>query len=611
MTVRSDKHTWRQVLRLHWRGARLLSRAIPHLFTAITLHTVVATALPYITVWLFSRIIGELSGARDENTLRMWVLLTVLTEALLLLLGGILKRFKEARWECLYRSADSLLSDKLLSMDHADVDDRQTKELLSRVREDMSALGMGLVHIPDILQNLLSGVIGAVSAAVLTRNLFLSPLCAAAMAAVLVLLSVGASCLSRASQRVTDGKTEKVVPLDRSYYAFYNTMFDNKQAADIRLYGQDALIVRHLEQAERLFFDKDGLKRRFGQGAGGVLRACSEGLSAVWLLSVYLFVATKALGGAFAAGDVLLYIGALSILYGDVAKWCRSVERRRVNAPYLETVLTFLELPHRMYQGSLTTEKRADGDYELEFRHVSFRYPDEETYALYDVSLTIRKGDCLAIVGENGSGKSTFVKLLCRLYDPDEGEILLGGIDIRKYRYADYIALIAAVFQDFQLLPQPLGYNVAGAAVYDREKAERCLDDAGFGEQLYLWERGPDTLLYHSVFGEGELLSLGEEQKIAIARALYKDAPFIVLDEPTAALDPVTEAEIYERLGKIVGDRTAVYISHRLSSCRFCKEILVFDRGSVIQRGTHEELVKQTDGKYSQLWSAQAQYYMR
>ena len=264
-----------------------------------------------------------------------------------------------------------------------------------------------------------------------------------------------------------------------------------------------------------------------------------------------------------------------------------------------------------MYQGSLTTEKRADRQYEVEFRNVSFRYPGREDWALKNVSMKFKVGRRLAIVGENGSGKTTFIKLLCRLYDPQEGEILLNGIDIRKYNYRDYMQIFSVVFQDFQLLSQPLGENVAGSAKYDRARARKALMDAGFGDRLAAMPRGLDTMLYKDFAEDGVEVSGGEAQKIAIARALYKDAPFIILDEPTAALDPIAEAEIYEKFNAISGDRTAIYISHRLSSCRFCDEIAVFSDGQVIQQGTHQALLAQESGKYAELWHAQAQYYTK
>ena len=246
---------------------------------------------------------------------------------------------------------------------------------------------------------------------------------------------------------------------------------------------------------------------------------------------------------------------------------------------------------------------------EIEFKDVSFKYPGSDLWALRHVNMKFKIGSRIAVVGENGSGKSTFIKLLCRLYDPQEGVITLNGIDIRKYRYQDYLDLFSVVFQDFQLLSQPLGDNVAGSMHYDKTKVEQCLKDAGFEERLRELPEGLDTYLYRDFGKDGIEVSGGEAQKIAIARALYKDAPFIILDEPTAALDPLAEAEIYSQFNAIVKDKTAIFISHRLSSCQFCDEILVFDQGTIVQKGTHATLVHEEKGKYSALWHAQAQYY--
>ena len=264
-----------------------------------------------------------------------------------------------------------------------------------------------------------------------------------------------------------------------------------------------------------------------------------------------------------------------------------------------------------MYQGSLTVEKRSDRNYEIEFCNVSFKYPGSDSYALRNVNLKFKIGSRLAVVGMNGSGKSTFIKLLCRLYDPTEGVIRLNGIDIRKYNYLEYMMIFSVVFQDFKLFSLKLGENVAASTTYDATLVRQCLEKAGFLENLAKLKHGMDTCLYKDCDKDGVNVSGGEAQKIAIARALYKDAPFIILDEPTAALDPIAEAEIYEKFNDIAGDKTAVYISHRLSSCKFCDEIVVFHEGSVIQQGTHEALVADRDGKYYELWHAQAQYYTK
>ena len=281
----------------------------------------------------------------------------------------------------------------------------------------------------------------------------------------------------------------------------------------------------------------------------------------------------------------------------------------RNNTSFLRTVFEFLDIPNKMDQGDMAVSQNCGKVHEIEFRNVSFKYPGQENYALRNVSMTLHAGQRLAVVGMNGSGKTTFIKLLCRLYDPTEGEILLNGTDIRKYSYQEYMNLFSVVFQDFKLLSFELGQNVAGSMNVDLDKADRCLRNAGFGNRLDKLYAGLSTTIYKDFDEKGVNISGGEAQKIALARALYKEAPFIILDEPTAALDPIAEFEVYNRMNKMIGNKAAVYISHRLSSCRFCHDIVVFHEGMLIQRGSHDELVADKSGKYYELWSAQAQYY--
>ncbi|MCH5193765.1 MAG: ABC transporter ATP-binding protein [Oscillospiraceae bacterium] len=279
-----------------------------------------------------------------------------------------------------------------------------------------------------------------------------------------------------------------------------------------------------------------------------------------------------------------------------------------LSAEHCKDVFDFLDIPDEKYQGTIPTEKRDDNEYEFEFRHVYFKYPGSEQYVLKDINLKWKIGEKMALVGKNGCGKSTLVKLLCRLYDPTEGEITLNGIDIKKYKYEDYMALFSVVFQDSKLFSFSMAENVAADTDYDSDYVKDCVVRAGLGERLEKMEKGIETCMYKDFDEHGVEISGGEAQKLCLARAVYKGAPFIVLDEPTAALDPISEHEIYTKFNGIVGTRTAIYISHRLSSCRFCDEITVMDNGKIVERGSHDELIK-AGGNYSKLWLAQAEYY--
>lgn len=279
-----------------------------------------------------------------------------------------------------------------------------------------------------------------------------------------------------------------------------------------------------------------------------------------------------------------------------------------MNARRMESSFAYLGLPDLMKKdGRQVWGKGCTG--ELTFQNIFFQYPGTGHPALKNVSLTLKPGQKTAVVGMNGSGKTTLVKLLCRMYDPDRGRILFNGVDIREYDYKSYMGLFSVVFQDFKLLALPVGENVAAAKEYDVDKVQDCIAKAGLAERVQRMGKGVSTSLYRDIDEDGGEVSGGEAQKIALARALYKDAPFVVLDEPTAALDPVSEHEIYSGFEKLVGEKTAVFISHRLSSCRFCDEILVFHEGRLVQRGTHQELLKDQRGQYYKMWQAQARYY--
>ena len=248
----------------------------------------------------------------------------------------------------------------------------------------------------------------------------------------------------------------------------------------------------------------------------------------------------------------------------------------------------------------------------LRLENVTFRYPGTDTNLFEHLNLTIRPGEKVAVVGLNGAGKTTLVKLLCGFYDPDEGRVLLNGVDIREYNRQDYYKLLCAVYQDYSVLDVTVAENVAQQQEnFDMERENDCLKKAGLKDFVSQLPQRLQTHVGREVYLDGVLFSGGQTQRLMLARALYKDGPILVLDEPTAALDPVAEAENYSKFNDIAGDKTAIYISHRLSSCKFCDEIAVFHDGAVIQQGTHEQLLADASGKYFALWHAQAQYYAK
>ncbi len=515
----------------------------------------------------------------------------------------------------------SLQEQKMLDMDFSKLSGKECRELKEKIRNDNN-WGNGIWGVFNSINGLtycILNLIGAVFVgAPLVKLLFTSRQPAAwgvvAAAALMTFVTTKLSIRSEKKKNVLiydRGRSEEEEKewLEAPALGWYFTEsgMQTRSGKDFRIYDGHGLAQKYIldnEYAPRVmkWIKAVGKYEGVASFSNVISGHVIEGAS--WLLMAVLSV-----GGAVSLGNVVKYAGCIRNLFGELDKIVKGVPRIFLQARKNMGILDLMELEDDMYKGKLPVEKRSDGRYQIEFRNVSFKYPDTERYALKNFNLKLNIGEKLAIVGMNGSGKTTMIKLLCRLYDPDEGEILLNGVDIRKFRQDQYSRLFSVVFQDFQLFDFEIGENVASSRDYDRKKAWDCLEAAGFGEKMRSLGDAALDIYIRKGYGDGIDISGGEAQKIAIARAIYKDAPFILLDEPTAALDPISEYEIYSGFDKIIGDKTAIYISHRLSSCKFCERIAVFHEGSLIQTGSHNELLQDTDGKYYEMWEAQAQYY--
>ena len=621
MENEKTKLTYRQSWKLNLRAWKIWWKLCPGVFFSTLASSVVKAITPYVTIFLSAQIINELAGSRRAEELTKWVVLTLFCAAGCTLLQGVFSRWANYEKTSACHMDGQIYMKKMLSLDYADVDRQAVFDLYSQINQNTQWAGWGVNRTLDYFEQLVMAIVQIMGGIGLSISLFLlkvpqesslafinHPLFAVGMVGFMLLIAIIAPLCSNQSNRYWVSYSSQA-KLGNRFFSFFGFMCAySERMADVRIYQQQEKICKPYLERDNSFKPGSDISR-YAKGPMGLWVALSQCITALLTGVVYAFVCVKAWAGAFGVGSVTQYVGAITQLFQGLSRLLQIIGDMRANGEFLQTSFQFLDIPNRMYQGSLTTEKRSDRNYEVEFRDVSFRYPDTDQWVLRHVNIKFRVGSRLAVVGMNGSGKTTFIKLLCRLYDPTEGEILLNGINIRKYRYDEYIRIFSVVFQDFKLLALPLGENVAGSAEYDRERVKKCLSDAGFSQRLESLPKGLDTYLYKDLKEDGVDISGGEAQKIAIARALYKDAPFIILDEPTAALDPIAEAEIYSRFNNIVTDKTAIYISHRLSSCKFCDEIAVFHEGEIVQKGTHDELVADTAGKYYELWNAQAQYY--
>jgi len=381
-------------------------------------------------------------------------------------------------------------------------------------------------------------------------------------------------------------------------------VYENARAIKmIRIYGMQDMILQNTRA------DQGKSKVYFGRmcDVGRQEGDANKLVNSFFTIASYLLVVAKTVTGAVTVGAFTRYAGALN-QFGNA---CFTIisgngELRKI-ATYMEGFLEFLDTKSMHAKGTIPVEKRKDGEYELAFENVSFHYPGNEELVLKNVNCKLRIRGKLAVVGRNGAGKTTFIKLLCRLYEPTKGRITLNGVDIRKYEEEEYRRLFGVVFQDFRLFAFPVWENITAGFEHEKERLEEALRQADAREMVENMPEGADTYLYKNL-EDGVEISGGEAQKLALARALYKDAPVVILDEPTAALDPRAEAEVYAHFHKMVEGRTSIYISHRMSSCRFCDDIIVFQDGQIVERGNHQELLA-AGGSYARMWNAQAKYY--
>ncbi len=561
---------------------------------------------PYIPLYFSAKIIDSLYI--KAPTLIFYVSVTIGLSFFLSLLMSYLNAQRELLEIEMNGSEQWLYAQKAMEMAYESIEDRKTILLLERIKKE-NQTGYNLWYLQVIIRVLILNVTRIAVSISMTASFFLLPKVSlfAKFGVIIGIGSITAYSLfaTKKTAKLDLDMMDKCVDANILGGKLSEIYDDYNFGMDIRLYEMSDRIAKVSVDNESHFHNlsvKTNKKTLLFQMPG---TAIAEFLR----FGLYCILITASLAGGITVGSIAQYVSCCFLLLNALKAVAEKIELLFANNIYLSRYFSYFDIPNHMYQGSLTVEKRDDNEYYIEFRDVSFRYPNTETYALRHVNLKFKVGEKLAIVGENGSGKTTMIKLMCRLYDPTEGEILLNGVNIKKYDYNEYVSAFSVIFQDFKLFAMTLGQNVAASKEYDETRVRECLIKSGFGERLKTLPDGCGTYLYQHYSENGVEISGGEAQKIALARALYKDAPFIILDEPTSALDPVSEYEVYSKFNQISGDKTAIYISHRLASCRFCDKIAVFSAGSIVQSGRHEELLQDTEGKYYALWNAQAQYY--
>lgn len=573
---------------------------------------------PFLISVFPALILDELTAHNNLQKLLLLTLVTVFLGGISGLMDYLLRRRLSQDAFVINQKIELSINEAFIRMDYEKLEDQKVQEL-SQLARDTNNHASSLESMISTFFSMIGQCISLVGmAAILSRLLFTDGKVEKisgvvgwlARNSVICLLIALALCLISSQMnglllKVYERYDKKFAALGREYKYYGQLARDEIYVKDIRTFRLYNLINRRIEhycQRNKKLMDEVNIPEIFTDMTGNLMMALE-------LVIVYAMVSSKVLMGVISIGEFYLYISAITqviSLVRAVFENKNSIDRCLM---YQQAYCKIEELAEKSIWIKEREEIHKECGNTLVFEHVTFAYPGTDKQVIDDVSFTLHPGEKLALVGRNGAGKTTLVKLMLGLYKPQKGRILWNGQEIGKLPYEEYIHNFSAVFQDFKLIASSIAENVAMEEVWDEEKVKKSLYDAGFSSLLASLKEGVFTQLLGNFNQESVNLSGGEAQKIAIARAFYKEAPILILDEPTAALDPIAEQDIFIVIRKKLQGQSAIFISHRLSSCRICDRILVLDNGKILQDGSHNVLAAK-NGLYQTMWKAQKGFYM-
>ena len=562
------------------------------------LRLVVMTVMPFINIMVMPLIVDEMLTTRSAEKIFKYVGFILASEFVLNLLNGILGNVLErytVKFENYYKT---LLSARIMELDFQLTEDKKALDQMELAKNGMTWYSGGLNGIVEPLFNMASALFTVVGVVIIVATQ--APILILITTAILVLPGLINNKLNQIEQKqyAELSKTNRIF----GYLGWELTDF--RYGKDIRLYGAKDMMVDKWNRFNDIMIgnwktlaDKQ-LPLNLLMTATDIIRD----------FGTYFYLGVLAITGRITIGIATQMFTAAGTFYGSMRNLVWNFQELNKRANYANEYVKFMDYPAAIQKGD---KHVTPGPHTFEFKDVSFSYPGADVEVLRNINLTLTPGEHLSVVGLNGAGKTTLVKLLCRLYDPTKGVILMDGVDIKEYDYEEYMTVFAPVFQDFKLFAFTMKENILmEKSEDDAQDVTTVLERVGLAEKLSTLSNGADTVVYKHFDKDGIEPSGGEQQKLAIARALYKNAPVVILDEPTAALDPMAEYDIYRQFDTLVHEKTAIYISHRLSSCQFCDKIAVFSEKELKEYGTHAELVTKPDGVYAKMFAAQAQYYV-
>ncbi len=575
------------------------AKKYPVFFVAQAIRTALQIAQPFIAVFISPLIVEEIVGDREVKKLIMYAAILILCEAVLQLLvdrcGTVINKHQER----LDNYFNILIGKHSMELDFQLTEDKAALDQIEKARTGMSWYSQGVFGVSNAVFSFIGNVFkiaGFVTVLAMHAPLLLAIIGLYVFVNIFVMIK---------NNKISFASFQKLSKVNRLFGYFGWEIVDVRFGKDIRLYGADNMMInawqKNTDASNKTWKWQGDTQLRYGM--------IERILSVIKGVAAYFYVAFLAITGHFGVATFTQLITAEAGLDSTLNGIVYNVIDLAQKCNYAYEYVLFMNYPAALEKGDRPIEKK---DHEIEFRHVTFAYPGTDKKILDDISIKIAPGEHLSIVGLNGAGKTTFIKLLCRLYDPTEGEILVDGVNIKEYDYKQYMEQFAPVFQDFKLFALTLSDNISfdrATTKEEQERIEELIKLVGLETLMERLDKGKETNLFKYFDEEGIEPSGGEQQKIAIARALYKNSPVVILDEPTAALDPIAEYDIYRQFNTLIGGKSAFYISHRLSSCQFCDKIAVFSGGKIAEYGSHEELEAISGGIYAEMFEAQAKYY--
>lgn len=575
-----------------------MKRQDPKQLGRVALYTVTAGIYPFLAVFLPKIAIGVLEQGGEHVTERLVIAMAVyfLAAAFLGYVSEYMNQMiqiKNMRKRLFYLGD---LGDKLTSMDYRYVEDASFWEKNKKALNAGNNNAEGIEGVSNRMCTLPALVVS------LTGMIFLAGgLSPWILLALLVHVAVTMWASVQNHKYRYAGK-EQQAKQERKIDYYYKTTHDFSFGKDIRIYNfRDRILKNYQAEIESLkLLTAKFAKREYLLGLTGIATLL------VTDVLMYGILVYQTLNG-MPISSFTMYTALITTLMAYMLKLGEDVSFIRNQGQYVGDFFRLMDERLEENKAEIRTEDFETP--EIVFEHVDFKYPGCDTYVYRDLNFTIHRGERLAIVGVNGAGKSTLVKLMTGLFEPTAGHIYINGIDITSFRKKDLYRLFSAVFQDVNILAFPIRENVAGASEHvDEKRVQEALEKVGLWQKVQGFEKGLDQMMLKVIDENGTDFSGGERQKLSIARGLYKDAPMVIMDEPTAALDALAEAEIYESFSNMVEGKTAVYISHRLASTKFCDKIALFDKDGLKEYGSHEELMAKK-GEYYYMFTVQGKYY--